>query len=112
VVPNPDVNWNDRNDLRLAAELPRITTQAFDIRCHIGVIIIDRGISDDTTLSLEDKLRSGWIFEHPGPHVERSIDVVGRMPRPGEINTFTALEFVEHTTKGNDELNALRMSSH
>jgi hypothetical protein len=98
---------NDIADLSFTTALPKISTGFFDIKCHIGVIIIDDHVCADTSLTLEQKLLKGMIFEHSGPDMKRSIDGQGRRANTRFAKIITALEFIGYTEMGNADLDDL-----
>jgi hypothetical protein len=107
VDPEKDVDWHDTTELSLTTAVPKISTGVFSILCHLGVIIIDDHVCADTSLTLEQKLLEGIIFEHPGANIERSRDGVGRKANLKFVKLITALEFIGYTVMENPELDAL-----
>ncbi|KAG8424585.1 hypothetical protein J3458_001362 [Metarhizium acridum] len=97
----------DLTDLNETTSLPRISQTPFDIRCHIGIIVIDESICANTALTLRQKLVSGRIYEHSGPVMTPARDAVGRVADEAIVARLVALEFVGHTNRENSELDVL-----
>jgi hypothetical protein len=89
--------------------LPDISTNLFfDIRCHIGVIIIEDAICVDNSRSFQQKLLEGVIYEHEGNTMKRSADGTGKISTISRVRKFTALGYIGETMMENLELNSLR----
>lgn len=102
------INWNDLEDPSETNALPRISDRPlFDIVSHVGVIILEEHTCTNRDLSLQAKLSSGLIYEHPGPDMERSQDGGGMRTHAEAVRKFTALEFIGNTTMGNDQLDTI-----
>jgi hypothetical protein len=103
--------WQDFSDPSLTAVLPKLSTGLFDIRTHLGIIILEEDTCTDTGLNLSQKLAVGTIYEHAGPEMERSLDGRGVTSNAELVETFTALEFIGHTIMNNDDLDDLCVST-
>lgn len=102
-----DVNLNNTADLSFTTALPKISTGFFNIRCHISVIIINNHVYANTSLTLEQKLLKGMIFEHSRPNIKRLIDGQGRRANIQFVKIITALEFISYIEIGNAGLDNL-----
>jgi hypothetical protein len=70
--PLSTVDWEDTIALHDITSIPKISPGDFDIRTHVGVLILDEEASEDPSLTLVQKLTQGKIFEHPGTSLLRS----------------------------------------
>lgn len=101
IIADPSIDWNDRTEPRFSTTLPRLSAGTFDIRSHVGVIIIPASCCADSSLTLAQKLRRGIIYEHQGNGMLSSQEGIGRPVLGNElwVRSVTALEFCGYTGK-------------
>ncbi|KAK1756509.1 hypothetical protein QBC47DRAFT_380078 [Echria macrotheca] len=102
--PHDITRWEETTDLSQIYSIPQILWPCFDIKCHIGVIIIADKICADTSMSLAQKLLAGRVFEHAGPSMRTGREAVGRGLDMKGLNGITGLEFVGWTARQDREL--------
>ncbi|KAK3343446.1 hypothetical protein B0T25DRAFT_521590 [Lasiosphaeria hispida] len=106
--PHHDTRWEDTTDLNQTDALPRIASPFFDIKCHVGVIVISDKTCADTSTSLAQKLLAGRVFEHAGSSLRNAREATGRvLGSMKAAKDITGLEFVGCTTMRDAELDLI-----
>lgn len=111
VVVDETTDWNDKTELNFTTALPRLSARTFDIRSHLGVIVIPALCCVDTRLTLAQKLERRIIYENKGNEMLSSVEGIGR-PVSGDtsfVRSITALEFCGYTSKTDAQLDTLSM---
>lgn len=102
--PRETARWEETSDLSRIKSLPQLLFPWFDIKCHIGVIVIADDICADTRMSLAHKLMAGRVYEHAGSSMRTASEAVGKGLDIKAVKGITGLEFAGWTTKQDREL--------